>query len=173
MLLSGGSCTFHFPSDVRLCTAKYLCRQVSFQGSGRAGKGMLYIPRGQVDSLWQPQHLHKKWHTFAPKAKAEASLSSEPLSHILADHRVSPSHPGQLLSHGTKHWCFIRGPHIRGSMHEDTEAPSRGVGPHPPISHPVVTESAQALRYKDSYVLGCPSDRQDKSFGMVGAEQTN
>lgn len=58
-------------------------------------------------------------------------------------------------------------------MHEDTEAPSRGVGPHPPISHPVVTESAQALRYKNSYVLGCPSDRQDKSFGMVGAEQTN
>lgn len=85
----------------------------------------VHLTRGQVDRLRQPVALQNGTH-LAPKAKAEASLSSVPLSHISADHRVSPSHPGQLLSHGTKHWCFIWGPHIRGSMHEDTEAPPSG-----------------------------------------------
>lgn len=52
--------------------------------------------------------------------------------------------------------------------------PAEGMRPHhDPTFYPVVTDSGQALRYKDRYLLECPSDRQDKNFRMAGAEQTN
>lgn len=65
--------------------------------------------RGRV--VRQPVALQNGTH-LAPRVKAQASLSSESLSHVPADtfHRVSSSQLGQLFSHDTKHVhppCYI------------------------------------------------------------------